>query len=120
MNNLYPIAFFDAPQVLQAYVTNIPGAASLPLQVVANIGFSAAYSIQFADSTGDWIGVYTGAVGQEVLRTIIGNGLSQIVPVVIPAQSRVSLRSMTASPITNGNLVVTFLGYKFSQISSGT
>lgn len=111
MINTFPIAFFDAPQVLQANVTNIPGAGSSTLQVVADIGRKAPYAIQYADSTGDWIGVYVGAVGEEVLKTIIGNGLTLIVPVVIPAHSRVSLRSMTSSPITNGQLVCVFLGF---------
>lgn len=107
---LYPIAFLDAPQVLQASVTNIPGSGSLPLQVVTNLGFRAGYYLQFQDSTGDAVGVYTGVSGSEVLRTIIGNGTSDTVPCVISALSRVSLRSMTSSPITNGELTIVFLG----------
>ena len=107
---LFPIYYIDAPQVLNTAVTNIPGSGSSPLQVVANSGHKAAYGIQFMDQTGDSIGVYTGPVGQEVLKTIIGNGLNEIVPVVIPASSRVSLRSMTASSITSGNITIIFLG----------
>jgi len=92
-------------------VTPIPGSGSSPLQVVANSGQSATFEIYFMDSSGDYIGVYTGPSGQEVLRTIIGNGLNTSVPVVIAAQTRVSLRSMTTSSITNGRLIITFLGY---------
>lgn len=110
MTSIYPIAFLDAPQVLQANVTNIPGAASSPLQVVANLGVKAAYGIQFQDSTGDAIGVYQGTSGHEVLKTIIGNGVTDAVSVVLTANSRISLRSMTASPITNGNITIVFLG----------
>lgn len=110
MNILFPIAFLDPPQLFNATVTNIPGSGSLPLQVVANIGLKAPYAIQYTDTTGDAIGVYTGIVGQEVLRTIIGNGTSNTVPVVIGHDSRVSLRSMSASPITNGYLTLVFLG----------
>ncbi len=108
--NFFPIFFIDPPEVLNTYVTNIPGSGSSPLQVVANSGFKAAYYISFTDSTGDPIGVYTGLSGSEILRTIIGNGVTAITPVVIAANSRVSLRSMTASAITTGYITITFLG----------
>lgn len=109
--NVYPIAYLDSPKVLEAFVTNIPGAGASPLQVVANIGFKAAYAVDFIDSIGDFIGVYYGASGSEALAGIIGGGLNSRAWMVIPALSRVSLRSMTASPITNGLLTITFMGY---------
>lgn len=108
--NIYPICFFDAPQVLNASVTPIPAASASPLQVVANLGTRAAYGIDFTDTTGDYIGVYVGPSGHEQLYTIIGGGLAKTTYVVIAARSRVSLRSMTASPITNGYLTCVFLG----------
>lgn len=108
--SLFPIYFCDAPEIVYTNVTPIPGTASLPLQVVANSGFKAAYGISWQDTTGDYIGVFTGVSGFEVLRTIIGGGVISAVPVVIAANSRVSLRSMTASPITNGQITMTFLG----------
>lgn len=107
---VYPIAFFDPPMVLNASVTPIPGSGSSPLQVVADIGFRAAYNINYIDSTGDFIGVYLGASGDEKLLCVVGGGTSSIIPAVVAAKSRVSLRSMTASSITNGYLFVTFLG----------
>lgn len=91
-------------------VTPIPGSGSLPLQVVADSGFKAAYGVSFVDSSGDYIGVYTGSVGSEVLRCIIGGGQVSKEAVVIAAQSRVSVRSMTISPITNGRITISFLG----------
>lgn len=115
---LFPIAFIDPPQVLQTYVTNIPGSGSAPMQVVANLGFKAASGIQFTDTTGDYIGVYQGAAGREVLKTIIGGGLTEIVPVVLTANSRISLRSMTASAITNGDISIIFLGYGWNGSGS--
>jgi hypothetical protein len=108
--SLYPIAFFDPPIVLESNVTNIPGSGSLPLQVIANIGNIAAYSVAFIDSTGEYIGVYTGVSGSETLVCIIGGGQVGVTPGVFSARSRVSLRSMTTSAITNGNLTCTFLG----------
>lgn len=110
MNAVFPIAFFDAPKVLSASVTNIPGMASAPLQVIANIGYKAAYAIDYIDTTGDFIGVYYGPVGQEKFACIIGGGLNTRAWIVIPALTRVSLRSMTATPITNGQLMAAFMG----------
>lgn len=110
MNAIFPVAFLDPPQILTASVTNIPGSGSTPLQVVDNLGSKSAYGIQYQDTTGDQIGVYVGLVGFEVLKTIIGGGVSNLVYVVIPAFSRVSLRSMTSSPITNGTITVIFMG----------
>lgn len=108
--NLFPIYWIDSPKILDCSVTPIPGSGSSPVQVVLESGFKAAYAINFIDTTGDWIGLYTGAPGSETLRTIIGGGLNTFTPVVIAAHSRVSLRSMTASAITNGKLTITFLG----------
>lgn len=107
---LFPIYFIDAPAILNTNVTPIPGVASLPIQVVANSGFKAAYGVTWLDTTGDYIGLYTGAVGVEVLRCIIGGGVVTDTPVVIAAHSRISLRSMTSSSITNGDIAITFLG----------
>lgn len=108
--NLFPIAFLDAPKVINTSVTPIPGSGSAPLQVAANIGFKAAHAIDYIDSTGDYIGIYTGAAGQETLVTILGGGQTFRAYVVIPALSRVSVRSMTSTPVTNGYLNCIFMG----------
>lgn len=115
---LFPIYFIDPPRVLNSYVTNIPGSGSATLQVVANSGFRSAYAVGYIDTTGEYIGVYLGTVGNEVLVAIIGGGLNASTPVVIPAQSRVSLRSMTASAITNGSLTLSFLGQGLSMVGA--
>lgn len=117
-NTLFPIFFIDPPKILDSSVTNIPGVADAPLQVVANSGLKAAYAIQYIDTTGDYIGVYTGSVGNEVLRCIVGGGLVSETPVVIAHNSRVSLRSMTAAPITYGKLTLTFLGQGWNGSAS--
>lgn len=100
----------DAPSVLKTNVTPIPSMANPPLQVIANSGLRAAHAIDYLDATGNYIGVYIGTSGNEVLRCIIGGGVVTRAFVVIPANSRVSLRSMTATPITNGNLTMTLMG----------
>jgi len=116
--SLFPIYWIDSPRILDTGSTPIPGSGSSPLQVVADSGFKAAYGVSWIDTTGDWIGVYTGASGHEVLRTIIGGGVVSAAPVVIAAHSRVSLRSMTASSITNGEITITFLGQGLGQGTS--
>lgn len=116
--NLFPIYFIDPPHILDTSVTPIPGAASLPLQVVENSGKKAAHAIDYIDTTGDYIGVYVGDVGAEVLKVIIGGGLVSSVNVVIPANSRVSLRSMTASTITYGKLTISFMGMGWNGSTS--
>ncbi len=100
--------------MLNASVTPIPGSGSNPLQVVANIGLKAAFAIDYADSTGDYIGVYVGPAGSEVLHSIIGGGVVSRAYVVIAANSRVSLRSLTASAISNGYLSCIFMGMGWS------
>lgn len=103
----------DAPRVLNATITPIPGSGNPPLQVVANSGHKAAHAIDYIDSTADYIGVYVGPAGQEKLVTIIGGGAITRAFVVIPALSRVSLRSITSSSITNGYLSLVFMGMGF-------
>lgn len=111
MNYNFPIAFFDSPEIVNASVTPIPGAASPPLQVIANSGTRSAIAVDFIDTTGEFIGVYLGASGQEKLLCVVGNGQSGRSWGVFAAHSRVSLRSMTSSPITNGTLYGVLMSY---------
>lgn len=96
--------------MLNASVTPIPGSGSSPLQVVADSGFKAAHAIDYQDTSGDYIGVYTGTIGSERLVSIIGGGTTTRAYVVIAAHSRVSFRSLTASSITNGYVSCVFMG----------
>jgi hypothetical protein len=111
MNYNFPIAFLDAPQVLNSSVTPIPGSGSAPLQVIADTGTRSGVAIDFIDTCGDFVGVYIGKAGSEKLLCIIGGGVVSRSWAVFPAHSRVSFRSMTASPITNGNLTATIMSY---------
>jgi hypothetical protein len=106
----YPAYFIDAPEILDCSVTPISGSAGSPIQIVADTGAQMSYALQYTDSTGDWIGIYTGKAGHEVLRTIVGGGVTTIIPLVIAAHNRVSVRSMTTSSITNGKITIVFLG----------
>jgi hypothetical protein len=111
MNFNTAICFIDSPAILNCFVTPIPGSASLPLQVVADTGARSCGSLAYIDTTGDWIGVYIGGIGTETLLCIIGGGLAHSVSTAITPHSRISLRSMTATPITNGNLTIAFMSH---------
>lgn len=111
MNYNFPIAFFDSPGILNTSTTSIPGSGALPLQVIADSGFKSALAMDFIDTTGEFIGVYLGAPGQEKLLCIVGGGQNGRSWGVFAAHSRVSLRSMTSSPITNGTIVGTLMSY---------
>lgn len=104
MSALVPLCFFDPPQVINTKVTPIPGSGSPPLQVIADTGIITGVGIVYKDGTGDFIGVYLGASGHEVLGCIIGNGDTNTAWARFPQHSRVSLRSMTPTQINNGLL----------------
>lgn len=106
MSYVKPIAYPDPPYVIDTGVTPIPDINSPPLQIIADTGVQTGVGVAFNDSTGDFIGVYVGKVGEESFICIVGNGLSGQEWGTIPARSRVSLRSMTADPVANGLLSV--------------
>lgn len=109
MSYNFPLFFFDPPIVLDTTVTPIPGSGSSPLQVVANSGATSTVAVDYVDTTGDYIGVYIGSSGHETLLCLIGNGLSTRAWGHVNANSRISLRSMTATPITSGKLSCSFM-----------
>ena len=104
MANFLPIAFFDPPQVINATVTPIPAASGTPLQIIADSGINVGVGVQYMDTTGDFIGVYIGKAGHEILACIIGNGVSSQAWASFPPHSRISLRAMANVAITNGAL----------------
>lgn len=101
--------FFDSPGFIDASATPIPDSGSSPLQVIADSGPQTSIGIHYNDSTGDFVGVYFGAVGAEKLACIIGNGQTSTAWGTIPARSRVSIRSMTTSQITSGKLTASLV-----------
>lgn len=107
----FPVAFLDPPRILDAAVTSIPGSGDVPVEVVNDLGPLCAIAVDYIDSTSEFIGVYVGPLGQEQLKCIIGGGLTERAYAVFPIHSRVSLRSMNAAAITNGELVCTFMSY---------
>lgn len=106
MSYVIPIAYPDPPYIIDTTVTAIPANSSVPLQIILDTGVQTGVGVTFNDNTGDFIGVFMGPSGFEQLICIIGNGLSGQGWAHIPANSRISIRSMTARPITQGLLNV--------------
>lgn len=96
--------------VLDTGVTNIPGVFGSPVQVVASLA-APVKALQIIDTTGAFIGLYTGGSGSEVLKLIIGPGSDQTIEHSIPSGTRISLRKMVdTAPISTGLIAINFLG----------
>lgn len=70
----------------------------------------AVFKAQCFDTSGLFIGVYTGPAGQEDLAFIVGPGSNESTDTVLPTGSRVSIRSMDSSTSSVGNVAINFLG----------
>lgn len=103
------IDFLDTNPVLDTSGTNIPASASNPLELVATLAADVKF-IKVNDTTGEFIGVYTGAALSEVLQCIIGPGQDDQTPVLMTSGQRVSVRNMANSAISVGSLCIQFIG----------
>lgn len=88
--------------------TNIPGSASSPLQVVASLA-APSLKVVVVEDIGEYYGIYTGAPASEVLAAVVPLGGGEF-ELKIPASTRVSLRSLTASAISVGKIAINFEG----------
>lgn len=103
------VDFIDTTPVLDTSSTNIPASASSPLEIVASLAANTR-KIKVNDTTGEFIGLYTGAPASEVLQCIIGPGEDGILPVQLASGDRVSLRNMANASISVGSLAIQFVG----------
>jgi hypothetical protein len=94
--------------VLDTSSTNINGSAGAFVQVVASTA-SAVKALRIADTTGEFIGIYTGAAASETLKAIIEPGMADTLPATIAAGTRITLRSMGSSTISTGKITIQFL-----------
>jgi len=109
VNTLSVIDLLDA-EILDTSSTNIAGSASLPTQVVVSTA-AATKKLQLLDTTGAFIGVYTGGAGVEVLQLIMGPGSDQTIEHAIPAATRVSLKRLdSTTAISSGIVAINFIG----------
>jgi len=110
VNTLDVIDFIDTTPVLDASVTTINGNAGAFVTLVASTA-AATKKIQVLDTTGAFLGLYTGPAASEVLKVIVGPGSDQTIECAIAAGTRVSVRRLdSATNVTSGNLAVNFIG----------
>jgi hypothetical protein len=109
VNTLSVVDLLDAG-ILDTSSTNINGSASAPTQVVASTA-AATKKLQLLDTTGAFIGVYTGAALSEVLELVMGPGSDQTIEHSIPAGTRISLKRLdSTTAISSGIVAINFLG----------
>lgn len=106
INYLSVVDFLDSGLVAG---TSIAGSAGAFFEVVASTA-ATVKKVQVMDTTGAFIGVYTGAGGGEALKFIYGPGSDQTIEVSIASGTRISLRSMEASAPAGGSVAMNFLG----------
>jgi hypothetical protein len=109
VNTLSVIDLLDAG-ILDTSSTNINGSASAPTQVVASTA-AATKKLQLLDTTGAFIGVYTGAALSEVLQFVMGPGSDQTIEHSIPAGTRISLKRLdSTTAVSSGIVAINFIG----------
>jgi hypothetical protein len=90
-------------------VANIAGSSSNPTEVVASMAFGCR-RIQVIDTTGAFIGLYTGPAMAEGLRFVIGPGSDQTIEHTIPINTRVSLKRLdSTTAISSGIIAINFI-----------
>jgi len=96
--------------ILDTSVTNIPGSASSPVQVIASTA-APIKALQLLDTTGAFVGVYVGAVSSEVLQLVMGPGSDQTIEHSISAGSRISLKRLdSTADVSSGIVAINCLG----------
>lgn len=107
--NLDVVDFLDTNPVLDTGSTNIPASAGSPLTAVASLAANVK-KIRVNDTTGKFIGIYTGAAASEVLQAVAGPGIDGDIEVKMNSGERVSLRHMSNVAISSGELLIQFYG----------
>lgn len=95
--------------VLDASVNNIPASGANSLSVVASLSDDIK-SVKISETTGYFIGIYSGPVATPTLEAIIAPGDEGIIPLRLSAGTLVSVRHMSNTAINLGQLTLQFLG----------
>lgn len=102
------VDFIDSTPLLDASSSNIPGSASLPLQLVASLAADVK-KVQSVEDLGEFLALYTGAASSEVLLCLLPLGGGEV-SVEVPAGTRISIRNMKNAAVTSGFIGINFLG----------
>lgn len=95
------VPYFDATTINGAAGAFVEGVASLAAQV---------RKVQVFDTSGAFIGVYTGAAAAETLAFVFGPGSNETIEINIAAATRISFRSLEAAAPSAGNITMNFIG----------
>ncbi|MCC7159821.1 MAG: hypothetical protein IT281_09805 [Ignavibacteria bacterium] len=107
--NLDVVDFIDTTPVLDTSVSNITASAGSPLEIVASLAANVK-KLRVNDTTGEFVGIYTGAAASEVLQAVAGPGIDGDIEVKMSSGERVSLRNMANSAISVGKILIQFYG----------
>jgi len=103
------VDMIDTTPLLSVAGATIPKSSSLPLEIVASLA-ARCVEIEITEDVGEYIGLYTGAAGAEVLKTIlpIAGGNRKL---VLPAGTRISIGHMKDTDIATATFfAINFLG----------
>ena len=90
--------------------SNIPGNASLPLQLIASTS-AQVRKIQVADTGGAFYELMSGAAASEVREALIGPGSDQTLEIDLAAATRLSIRRVDdAAALSAGSLALNLIG----------
>jgi hypothetical protein len=108
-NTLDIVDLVDA-NILDTGVTVINGSAGAFVTLVASLAADVK-KLQILDTTGGFIGLYTGPAASEVLKLVIGPGSDQTVEATIASGTRLSVRRLdSTTALTSGVLAINFMG----------
>lgn len=103
-----PPQIYATSALISTNVTNIPGNASLPLQLIASTT-EITVEIQIIEDIGEYMALYTGAASSEVMLCALPLGGGEV-KVNIPSGTRISIKSLKASAISvPANLIINLL-----------
>jgi hypothetical protein len=109
VNTLSVVDLVDA-NILDTSSTNIPGSSGSPVTLTASLAANVK-KLQFIDTTGGFIGLYTGAAASEVLILVIGPGSDSIIEHSITSGTRISAKRLdSTTALSSGILAINFIG----------
>lgn len=110
VNTLSVVDLIDSTGILDTSSTNIPGSAGSPVTLVASLA-AGVKKLQVLDTTGGFIGIYTGAAASEVLQFVVGPGSDQTIEHTIAIGTRISAKRLdSTTALSSGILAINFIG----------
>lgn len=110
VNTLSVVDLIDSTGILDTSSTNIPGSGGNPQQIVSSLA-AGVKKLQILDTTGGFIGLYTGAALSEVLQLVIGPGSDQTIEHTIASTTRISVKRLdSTTALSSGILAINFIG----------